>query len=317
MDILIVSGFLGAGKTTFIKELSKHTGKEFVILENEFSETDIDSDRLKKDTLSGFDIYELSRGCICCSSKADFADSVLTIANTLDPDYLVIEPTGLAKLSNLLEVLKQFEYEKIRILMPVVIVDIHSIHRYFTEFPDIYRDQLLSSHHLVLSKIENCSETEIQTIIDEIQGMNPKVEIPKQHYSNMPKTWWDHLLQVYYDGSIAKLSPAEFADDIDTFSICDTAPSSMEEFLLFLNEMIRGTYGNIIRSKGSLRIGENSLMYDVADGRYSVLFTDELADNKLVFIGNRMKKQKIREVLFADSGFIRIKSAGKRSVSQT
>ena len=95
MKILIVSGFLGAGKTTFIKALAKHTGKEFAILENEYGAAGIDKDRLETELASGtVNIWEMTEGCICCSAKGDFALSVLSIANAVDPEYLVIEPTG-------------------------------------------------------------------------------------------------------------------------------------------------------------------------------------------------------------------------------
>ena len=94
MKILVVSGFLGAGKTTFIKSLAEHTGKEFAILENEYGDVGIDGNLLKEQQKVGeVNIWELTEGCICCLMKGDFAASVLTIANTVGPEYLVIEPT--------------------------------------------------------------------------------------------------------------------------------------------------------------------------------------------------------------------------------
>lgn len=105
MNILIVSGFLGAGKTTFIKELSRRTKKEFAILENEYANSGVDGDILKNSDKT-VNIWELIDGCICCSAKGDFAQSILTIANTIDPDYLVVEPTGVAKLSSIIENIK-------------------------------------------------------------------------------------------------------------------------------------------------------------------------------------------------------------------
>ena len=127
MKILIVSGFLGAGKTTFIKALAKHTGKEFAILENEYGAAGIDKDRLETELASGtVNIWEMTEGCICCSAKGDFALSVLSIANAVDPEYLVIEPTGVGKLGNIVENLKQIEYDRITLLAPVTVVDIHS-----------------------------------------------------------------------------------------------------------------------------------------------------------------------------------------------
>ena len=88
MKILIISGFLGAGKTTFIKEMSRKVQRDFVVMENEYGETNMDSAFLKGQ--ENLNIWELTEGCICCSMKSDFASSVLTIANTLDPEYLYI-----------------------------------------------------------------------------------------------------------------------------------------------------------------------------------------------------------------------------------
>ena len=92
MKVLIVSGFLGAGKTTFIRTLSNRLNKDFVILENEYASINIDKDIIKDDT--GLNVWEFTEKCICCSGKADFAMNILTIANTISPEYLIVEPTG-------------------------------------------------------------------------------------------------------------------------------------------------------------------------------------------------------------------------------
>ena len=97
MKILIISGFLGAGKTTFIKEMSRKIQRDFVVMENEYGETNMDSAFLKGQ--ENLNIWELTEGCICCSTKSDFASSILTIANTLDPEYLIVEPTGVGVLA--------------------------------------------------------------------------------------------------------------------------------------------------------------------------------------------------------------------------
>ena len=109
MKILIVTGFLGAGKTTFIRRLSRNIGKRFVILENEYGAAGIDGARLGKDVAEEGNIWEMTEQCICCSGKKDFASSVLTIANAVDPEYLIVEPTGVGRLSKIIENLKQIE----------------------------------------------------------------------------------------------------------------------------------------------------------------------------------------------------------------
>ena len=114
MKILIVSGFLGAGKTTFIKALARCTGKKFAVLENEYGAAGIDGDRLNQSMKNGeVNLWEMTDGCICCSAKGDFATSVLTIANAVDPEYLVVEPTGVGMLGHIVENLQQIEYERI------------------------------------------------------------------------------------------------------------------------------------------------------------------------------------------------------------
>ena len=110
MKIILVSGFLGSGKTRFIKSLVEKTDKSIVILENEFGDLNLDSDYLKSDIGDNEDdvkVWELTNGCICCSTNLDFTHSILTIANTLNPDYLIVEPSGVAKINNIIEKIKK------------------------------------------------------------------------------------------------------------------------------------------------------------------------------------------------------------------
>lgn len=127
MKILIVSGFLGAGKTTFIKALAKHTGKEFAILENEYGAAGIDKDRLETELASGtVNIWEMTEGCICCSAKGDFACLSSPSLMPLTRSTWSSSPPGVGKLGNIVENLKQIEYDRITLLAPVTVVDIHS-----------------------------------------------------------------------------------------------------------------------------------------------------------------------------------------------
>lgn len=202
MKILVVSGFLGAGKTTFIKSLAEHTGKEFAILENEYGEVGIDGDLLKEQQKVGeVNIWELTEGCICCSMKGDFAASVLTIANTVDPEYLVIEPTGVGMLSNIAENLRQIEYERISLLAPVTIVDGRSFWQYLREYPEIYQDQIRAAKTVLVSKMESASPEERQKLEGELRKQNPSGVIRTEHYSKMEKEEWLDLLRQKYDGT--------------------------------------------------------------------------------------------------------------------
>ena len=304
MKILIISGFLGAGKTTFNKELAKRTKKEIAIFENEYGTSGVDGDILKEATK--VNIWELTEGCICCSVKGDFAASVLTIANTVNPEYLVIEPTGVAMLSNLITNLKQIEYEHIKLMAPISIVDALSLERYKNEFPEIYKDQIEFADTVIFSKSENLSENEKEKLELEVNSINNSCNIASNHYSTQPDSWWDSLLLKYLDGTVDIPIKDETAEMPDSFSLNNISVRSVEKFIIFLENIIRGLYGNIFRAKGSFAVKGLNLRFDVADNRYLLeLDTNEISD-KVVFIGNDIKKQKIREVFFENSNFIKI-----------
>ena len=150
MKVLIVSGFLGAGKTTFIREMSRKTSLDFVVMENEYGEVGIDADLLDNDRQ--MDIWELTEGCICCSMKSDFASSVLTIANTLDPEYLIVEPTGVGVLSNVIRNLQQIQYQRITLLSPVTILDARNFNDSLREYRELMEDQIRAAGTIVVSK---------------------------------------------------------------------------------------------------------------------------------------------------------------------
>lgn len=299
MKILIISGFLGAGKTTFIKELARRTGKEFAILENEFGAVGIDGDRLRSGMTAGeVNIWELAEGCICCSMKGDFAASVLTIANTVDPEYLVIEPTGVGVLSNIISNLRQIEYERISLLAPVTIVDFYSYERYRREFPDLYRDQIASADTVVVSKTEQAGGEEKAALKRLLEEYNPDGNIVTEHYSTLGREWYLGLLERGFDGKILKSSQSEAQEMPDTFSLEQISLDSPERLLILMEQLIRGRFGTILRAKGGLMAGGLMLRFDVADGRYCLTGMEEEESGKAVFIGMDMKRQELRRCFY-------------------
>lgn len=298
MKILIVSGFLGAGKTTFIKALAKHTGKKFAILENEYGAAGIDGERLNKSLANGeVNIWEMADGCICCSAKGDFAASVLTIANAVDPEYLVVEPTGVGMLGRIVQNLQQIEYERISLLAPVTIVDIHSYRRYEQEYMELYQNQIREAGTIIVSKTEESLSSEKAEIKELLKKHNPRADIIVEHYSALPREAWMRLLETKYDGSVIN-SADEFIQSLpDSYSLSNIFIDSMERLILLLEELIRGRYGNIIRAKGQLYAGKTAVQFDVADGRYCITDMDEIVTGKAVFIGDKIQKRWIRKYL--------------------
>lgn len=317
MKILVVSGFLGAGKTTFIKSLTEHTGKEFAILENEYGEVGIDGDLLKEQQKVGeVNIWELTEGCICCSMKGDFAASVLTIANTVDPEYLVIEPTGVGMLSNIAENLRQIEYERISLLAPVTIVDGRSFWQYLREYPEIYQDQIRAAKTVLVSKMESASPEERQKLEGELRKQNPSGVIRTEHYSKMEKEEWLDLLRQKYDGTCLEERKEETAELPDTFSMNGIQMDSPELLIVLLENLIHGQFGNIVRAKGCIQAGGQWFRFDAADGRYSIIGADDAGNTesgKAVFIGREICRQKIRRYFVKKRMRLRL---GQKTVSR-
>lgn len=116
MKVLVVSGFLGAGKTTFIQEMISRSHERLVVLENEYGSTDIDQQIIR--TSDAASVWDLTEGCICCTKSADLAASVITIENTVRPDFLIVEPSGVAALSNVIANLKKSNTKELRFSGP-------------------------------------------------------------------------------------------------------------------------------------------------------------------------------------------------------
>lgn len=299
MKILVISGFLGAGKTTFIKELAKRTHRDFAVMENEYGEVGIDGQLLSEDgqePSEKINIWELTEGCICCSMKSDFASSILTIANTVDPEYLVVEPTGVGMLSKVMENIRQIQYERISLLSPITILDGNSFVRYLEEFPEIYRDQIAAAGSILVSKMEGADKDDLSRLGQELRAINPKAEIFTDHYTSNPDAWWEGLLARPF-GSLKPTSSEADAPDLENLGLTEVELPSANHLLLFLQGVVSGVFGDICRAKGYLKAGNAWLRFDVADRIYSITGIEEMPDSRSIFIGKDLKRGWLREAL--------------------
>lgn len=308
MRILVVSGFLGAGKTTFIKELARRTREDFSVMENEYGQVGIDGQLLAEKEMpeSGeedagkLNIWELTEGCICCSMKSDFASSILTIANTIDPEYLIVEPTGVGMLSNVMNNIRLIQYERISLLSPITILDGNSFERYCREFPDIYRDQIASAGCVLVSKMEGADRQTLEQLEQSIRQINPDAEIFTTHYSANPDSWWESLLSCPADPT-QKLPGKAETPDLQNLGLTEVSLPSGNHLLLFLQGVVAGVFGDICRAKGYLPVGSGEqtawLRFDVVDHNYSITGIEAMPDSRAVLIGKGLKKNWLREVL--------------------
>jgi len=307
MKILVVSGFLGAGKTTFIKELIRRTKKQPVILENEYGDNNLDSRSLSGG--GALEIQEFMEGCVCCTKKDSFVNTVLSISAAMDPEYLVIEPTGVGKLGNILSSIRRIEYERIALLPSVLVLAPRSINSYLKEFPEIYTDQVKHASKIVFSKSENESPELLQRVTEQIRAINADAEIISSHYSTMDDQWWNALFEnsesavkTVYVPEYRKRSLGYSLNDVaqnlgqpQQITLKNVALSSPAELIVLLEDVLRGRFGYIPRAKGVVLVGTEYLRFDLADDLYAIIGADEKEPkSQLTFIGNRLDVEGLR-----------------------
>ena len=173
----IVSGFLGAGKTTLIKKLLKEAlkGEQVVLIENEFGEIGIDGGFLKE---SGVEIKEMNSGCICCTLVGDFETSLKEVLATYKPDRIIIEPSGVGKLSDVIVAVQKATADADTELgSAIVVVDVKKCKMYMKNFGEFFNNQIESAGTVVLSRTGTCPEAKLNEAIELIRGLNEKATI--------------------------------------------------------------------------------------------------------------------------------------------
>ena len=173
----IISGFLGAGKTTLIAKLLKEAfpGEQVVLIENEFGEIGIDGGFLKE---SGVEIREMNSGCICCSLVGDFGTSLKEVVEKYHPDRIIIEPSGVGKLSDVIKPVKDLHIEnEIRLNSASTVADASKVKVYMKNFGEFFNNQIEHAGTIILSRTQNVSEAKLKTDIELIRSLNKDAHI--------------------------------------------------------------------------------------------------------------------------------------------
>lgn len=171
----VISGFLGAGKTTLIKKMfeSDISKEQVVIIENEFGEIGIDGTFLKE---AGVQIREINSGCICCSLVGDFESSIKEVINKFNPDRIIIEPSGVGKLSDIVKAILKVD-APLELNIVVTVVDGGKCKMYIKNFGEFYIDQVKEAHNIVISKTDKLSEEKVRLALEQIKEINPNCSV--------------------------------------------------------------------------------------------------------------------------------------------
>ncbi len=182
----IISGFLGAGKTTFIKKMidEVYAGEKLVLIENEFGEVGIDGGFLKD---SGVQISEMNSGCICCSLVGDFAKNLQEVLDKYSPDRILIEPSGVGKLSDVMtSVIDLEESHDVKLNALVTVVNALKASKQMRAFGEFFNNQIEYATTVVLSRSQKATQDQLEFCVKQIQNLNPKAAIITTPWDSIP-----------------------------------------------------------------------------------------------------------------------------------
>ena len=200
----VISGFLGAGKTTLIKKLLKEalSGEQVALIENEFGEIAVDGGFLQE---AGVQIREMNSGCICCSLVGDFVTALKEVIDTYHPDRIIIEPTGVGKLSDVTKaVADAVQNEDVELGNAITVVDAKKCKMYLKNFGEFFKNQVENAGTILLSRTDDISEEKLGQCIELIKGLN--------EHALIITTPWDQLTGEQILAEIEK--KADFAAEV-------------------------------------------------------------------------------------------------------
>ena len=176
MKIDIYSGFLGAGKTTLIKKMIQeaYAGQKLVLIENEFGEIGIDGGFLQD---AGINITEMNSGCICCSLVGDFGKALTRVIDEYHPDRIIIEPSGVGKLSDVIGAVNKVTNEEITIGYTVAVVDAGKVKVYMKNFGEFYNNQIETASTIILSRTDAIPQAKLDAAVAMLREHNDKATI--------------------------------------------------------------------------------------------------------------------------------------------
>ena len=319
----IISGFLGAGKTTFIKKLLKEAiaGEKVVLIENEFGEIGIDGGFLKD---SGIEIREMNSGCICCSLVGDFGRSLNEVLTKYTPDRVIIEPSGVGKLSDVMKAVCDVAGEIDVVLNgSVTVVDAQKCKMYMKNFGEFFNNQIESAGTIVLSRTDVADADKVAQCVEMIREKNPKAAIVTTPIDKLTGEQLLEIIEKPTDDMAEKLLEEvkeghhHHHDDDDEESCCGhhhhhhdhdadevftswgletNRTITKEKLESLLQELAHSEkYGQVLRAKGMLPDADGTWYYfDLVPEETEIRTGAPIYTGKVCVIGSNLKEDELK-----------------------
>ena len=288
----IISGFLGAGKTTFVNKLLRHymdNGLKPVCIVNEFGETGLDAQIIEAD---GFRAIEIDGGCICCTLKDDISVSLIEVIKTFSPTNIVFEPSGIFIFDNFFDILK---IEELKNLCEVgsIITIVDSVNFAFSKamFGSFIYNQIKNSPVIVLSKLEKTESKSADEMICDVKNVNANAIVIDKIWNDWNNDDFDLVLS--RQGRVETEHRAKHHSFLKSETIEPSKPFTQECLSELIELCKSGKFGSICRIKGILEVDGKRILLNIA--MQDITITDFRGPNPqtLTFIGDRIKKKRI------------------------
>ena len=288
MRTTVVSGMLGSGKTTFIGHLLKESRTRTVVLVNDFGALGIDGEVF---SAAGIEAVELPSGCVCCTLKFDLITTIERIRTTFDPEHLVIEPSGVASPSGVLEALESAGIGQVSVVGIVDATEFLELHE-AEMFGTFFRDQIVNADVILVNKIDLAGEETSRGTVAVIETLNPAAIVFRTVQARLESA----LPPAPAARGIVSGGHAHFRFETVSFKIPPgTGFAALERLMI---DLAAGRYGAVVRAKALAATDRGPWRFDLAFGNRSAApFAAAIADSRMTVIGEALRTTAIRRAV--------------------
>lgn len=301
----VISGFLGSGKTTLVKKLLQvHQKEQVVLIENEFGDIGIDGELVERE---GFEVFEISSGCICCIMQKDFVQMLARIIKEFQPERIIIEPTGISILSEIIDILRNPEFASLlQINTLVTVVDSVNYLEQCEVFGEFFEDQITNASVLTLSKSQLVDRETLEKIMTSLREFNPDAEIINKPWDSLGPSEVENLLDGETDLDLSDILHTDYKpcseNEFEAMALKTSRAFSQEELERCLSLLSQPQYGQVLRGKGFLKSPQGFLDFSYTNGQFMVSISKFKSSGKLCLIGRNLNEKEIKNLFKVKSG---------------